>query len=144
MWPSSVEERVRLIFLFWNVLECIHCRNSTTQDFIHWENVFTVAILQHNVPGFIHCKCGKSLLLRVYLHCDSLIELVLVKLHSKPFEFKDGCNYYIVSSMVDANIIYIWAWVTLWHRYLSERTCRILFSCISTDIRMRERAEYIW
>ena len=92
------------------MLEYIYCRNSTTQNFIHWENVFTVAMLQHNVPGFIHCKCGKSLLLRVYLHCDSLIELVLVKLHSnplssemdaiiislfqfhsKPIEFDDGC-----------------------------------------------------
>ena len=81
------------------MLECIHCRNSTTQNFIRWENVFTVAIVQHNVSSFIHCKYEKSLLLRVYLHCDSLIELIeliFVKLHSN-----------LLSSKMDANIIYI-------------------------------------
>ena len=66
------------------MLECIHCRNSTTQDFIHWENLSTVTIVQHNVPDFIHWKYGESSLFKVYSHCDSVIALVLIQLHSNP------------------------------------------------------------
>ena len=133
-----MEERVGLTISFWDVLECIHCWNSTTQDFIYWEHAFTVTILRHNVPGFIHCKCGELSLFRVYSHYDSVIELILVKLHSNPLGSKMDAiiislfQFHLnpLSFMMDANIIYVWVWVTLWCRYLSERACRILLSCI--------------
>ena len=48
------------------------------------EYAFTVAIVQHNVPDFIYWKCGESSLFKVYSHCDSVIALVLIQLHSNP------------------------------------------------------------
>ena len=66
------------------MLECIYCWNSKIQGFIHWENLSTVTIVQHNVPDFIHWKYGESSLFRVYSHCDSVIALVLIQLRSNP------------------------------------------------------------
>ena len=66
------------------MLECIHCRNNITRDFINWENLSTGTIVQHNVPDFIHWKYGESSLFKVYSHCDRVIALVLIQLHSNP------------------------------------------------------------
>ena len=70
-------------------------------------------IVQHNVPDFIRWKYEESPLLTVYPHCDRVIVIVLIQLHSnplsptmnaiiviisdpfEPFEFDDECNYYI-------------------------------------------------
>ena len=67
-------------------------------------------IVQHNVPDFIRWKYEESPLLTVYPHCDRVIVIVLIQLHSnplsstmnaiiviisdpfEPFEFDDECD----------------------------------------------------
>ena len=41
-------------------------------------------IVQHNVPDFICWKYEESPLLTVYSHCDRVIALALIQLHSNP------------------------------------------------------------
>ena len=71
-------------------------------------------IVQHNVPDFICWKYEESPLLTVYPHCDRVIVIVLIQLHSdplsptmtaiiviisdpfEPFESDDECDCYIL------------------------------------------------
>ena len=41
-------------------------------------------MVQHNVPDFIRWKYEESPLLIVYPHCDRVIVIVLIQLHSSP------------------------------------------------------------